>query len=628
MWANSVLIIALAVLGEAGLSYFGLGDPDSFSWGTVLYNGFQAGAINAGAWWYVVPPGLAITLFVLAFFAVGQVIEEIADPRAEAGMSDGPVLRVEDLRVGYDDGADIEIVSGVSFELHRGEALGLAGESGCGKTTTALSILKLLDPGLRQFSGTIDLATDDGIVHVQRRTERGMRDLRWSEVSLVFQGALNALNPVQRISRQIGGAIRLHDRDADRGAVDARVSELLERVGISPARQPVPARVLGRHAPARHDRARAGLRPEVVIADEPTTALDVMTQAQVLALLEELRRDLGLALLLITHDLGVIAETCDRVALMYAGSIVETGPTETVFGTPQHPYTQRLLGAFPQIGNERELPPAIPGAPPDPAIRPPAAASTHAATSRARPAGTARWSCGPWETTTSRPACSRRSRRRRSPEGCDEHRHPARGGGHAAGRGARARGDVQPARPGRARARRRRPGVAPERGARRRRRVGLRQDDARAHAARARGAERRRAALRGLVARPRRLAHAAAQGADGLPGSVPVAQPAHARERAGAGAAAHAGHARGERVLRAATALEDAGLAPAERFWHRYPHELSGGQRQRVAIASALAPDPAASSATSPSRRSTSRCAPRCCTCCWACAARAGWRCS
>jgi oligopeptide/dipeptide ABC transporter ATP-binding protein len=110
--------------------------------------------------------------------------------------------------------------------------------------------------------------------------------------------------------------------------------------------------------------------PVVVIADEPTTALDVMTQAQVLALLEDLRRDLGLALLLITHDLGVIAETCDRVAVMYAGSIVETGPTATVFGTPQHPYTQRLLGAFPQVGTERELPPAIPGAPPDPADPP------------------------------------------------------------------------------------------------------------------------------------------------------------------------------------------------------------------------------------------------------------------
>jgi peptide/nickel transport system ATP-binding protein len=286
-------------------------------------------------------------------------------------MSD-PVLRVEDLHVGYRLGeSDVEIVSGVSFELQRGEALGLAGESGCGKTTTALSILQLLDPFLRRISGTIDLATAGGVVHMHRRTERGMRDLRWSEVSLVFQGALNALDPVQRISRQIGEAIRLHDPDADRPAVRARVRELLERVGISADRAgQYPHEFSGGMRQRVMIALALACNPEVIIADEPTTALDVMTQAQVLALLEELRRDLGLALLLITHDLAVIAETCERVAVMYAGRIVETGPTATVFAVPQHPYTQRLLGAFPQVGTERTLPPAIPGAPPDPADPP------------------------------------------------------------------------------------------------------------------------------------------------------------------------------------------------------------------------------------------------------------------
>jgi peptide/nickel transport system ATP-binding protein len=286
-------------------------------------------------------------------------------------MSD-PVLRVEDLRVGYRaDGTEIEIISGVSFELMAGEALGIAGESGCGKTTTALAILQLLAPGLQRFSGTIDLATDAGAVHVHRRTERGMRDLRWSEISLVFQGSLNALDPVQRISRQIGDAIRLHDPAADRPAVRARVRELLERVGISAARaDQYPHEFSGGMRQRVMIALALACDPKIVIADEPTTALDVMTQAQVLALLEELRHDLGLALLLITHDLGVIAETCDRVAVMYAGKIVESGPTETVFGVPQHPYTQRLLGAFPRIGGERMLPPAIPGLPPDPADPP------------------------------------------------------------------------------------------------------------------------------------------------------------------------------------------------------------------------------------------------------------------
>jgi peptide/nickel transport system ATP-binding protein len=286
-------------------------------------------------------------------------------------MSD-PILRVDDLHVGYRAGeADVEIVSGVSFELHRGEALGLAGESGCGKTTTALALLRLLPQGLRQLSGTVDLETEHGVVHMQRRTERGMRDLRWSEISLVFQGALNSLDPVQRISRQIGEAIRLHEPEADRAAVRERVRGLLERVGINPQRaNQYPHEFSGGMRQRVMIALALACDPEVIIADEPTTALDVMTQAQVLALLEELRRDLGLALLLITHDLAVIAETCERVAVMYAGRIVETGPTATVFGVPQHPYTQRLLGAFPLVGTVRALPPAIPGAPPDPADPP------------------------------------------------------------------------------------------------------------------------------------------------------------------------------------------------------------------------------------------------------------------
>ncbi len=280
-------------------------------------------------------------------------------------MNADPLLEVRDLRVAYRDGGRIvPIVDGASFELRRGEALGLAGESGCGKTTTALSLLGLLPSGLRRVGGELTLRSERGVMLLHRRTPTGWRDLRWRTVSVVFQGAMNALDPVMRIDRQIGEAIRLHEPGAD---VDARVAEVLERVGIPRSRRDqYPHEFSG----GMRQRAMIALAlacgPELIIGDEPTTALDVMTQGQILQLLEELRRDLGLALLLITHDLSVIAETCDRVAVMYAGQIVEQGPVKDVFAAPKHPYSERLLAGFTHVGGPRALGEAIPGTPPLP----------------------------------------------------------------------------------------------------------------------------------------------------------------------------------------------------------------------------------------------------------------------
>ena len=275
------------------------------------------------------------------------------------------LLEIEDLQVHH---RGRPIVAGVDLAIEPGESLGLAGESGCGKTTTALAIMKLLPPALTP-SGTITLYPPgaEEPVRIDRRTERGMQLVRWRHVSLIFQGAMNALDPVQRVEAQIAEAIRLHEARLTRAALRERIAELLRTVGLSPRHgRSYPHQLSG----GQRQRAMIALalacRPALVIADEPTTALDVIMQAQVLDLLARLRRELGLALILISHDLAVLAETCDRLAVMYAGRIVETGPAADVFAAPQHPYTKRLLDSLPAIGGRRGVADPIPGAPPDP----------------------------------------------------------------------------------------------------------------------------------------------------------------------------------------------------------------------------------------------------------------------
>ena len=279
-----------------------------------------------------------------------------------------PLLQISDLTVSH---RGQPIVAGVDLELAPGEALGLAGESDCGKSTTALSIMKLLPPTLKQ-AGAITLnPPGEETINIDRRTERGMQLVRWRHVSLVFQGAMNALDPVKRVEHQIAEAIRLHEPKATSANVTARIAELLATVGLNPRVARAYAHQLSGGQRQRVMIALAlACRPALVIADEPTTALDVVIQAQILDLLERLRAELGLALILISHDLSVLAETCDRIAVMYAGRIVETGPVRQVFDAPQHPYTKRLLDSLPVIGGPRELATPIPGGPPDPADAP------------------------------------------------------------------------------------------------------------------------------------------------------------------------------------------------------------------------------------------------------------------
>ena len=252
-------------------------------------------------------------------------------------------------------------VDDVSWKLEKGESLGLAGESGCGKTTTALSIIRLLPKNGRIIDGHIRYSGKD----LATIKESELRRIRWKNIAIVFQGAMNALDPVKRISWQIAEAIALHDNMSFDEA-QGRVVELLELVGINPSRKDeYPHEFSGGMRQRVMIAMALACRPKIIIADEPVTALDVMIQAQILELLTKLQKELDLSMILISHDLSVIAQTCNNVAIMYGGKIAEYGPAEEVFLDPQHPYTQGLLRSFPDIYGPRDLPPWIPGQPPN-----------------------------------------------------------------------------------------------------------------------------------------------------------------------------------------------------------------------------------------------------------------------
>jgi peptide/nickel transport system ATP-binding protein len=275
------------------------------------------------------------------------------------------VLRVEDLSIAYGTReGPVPAVRGVSFEIERGQVLGLAGESGCGKSTIGLGMLRLLPRGA-EMRGRVVLNGEDVLALPPSR----LGAVRWTQASIVFQGAQHALDPVIRIGDQIEEAILAHDDAASRRDASKKAGALLDRVGL-PARRArdFPNEFSGGQKQRVMIAMALACDPDLVIADEPTTALDVMVQAQVLRLLKNLQMELGLSMLFITHDLSVLAQVADRLAVMYAGRIVEEGPAADVFASPAHPYTAALAGAFPRIGDESfvQSPGGLDGDPPDP----------------------------------------------------------------------------------------------------------------------------------------------------------------------------------------------------------------------------------------------------------------------
>ena len=375
--------IGWMILETAGLSFLGLGaQPPQADLGSMLGEGrkllFTAPLIS-------LVPGLAIFLVVMSINLLGDGIRDVLDPRLRSGaparpsartaiatnrrrantvVDDGATLAVRDLRTEFRMGSSVAIaVGGVDLTIGRGECLGLVGESGSGKSVTAMSLAGLVPspPGLIA-GGDVRFAGEDLI----EASDARIRSLRGGAIAHVFQDPLATLHPLFSVGDQIAEAIRAHQPLSRRDA-DTRARELMDRVRI-----PNPAA----RAKAYPHELSGGLRqrvsiamalandPELIIADEPTTALDVTVQAQVLRLIDDLRRERNVAVLFITHDFGVVSQTCDRIAVMYAGRIVETGPTAELLANPAHPYTRMLIDCVPVMGEPDRRRAAIGGRPP------------------------------------------------------------------------------------------------------------------------------------------------------------------------------------------------------------------------------------------------------------------------
>ncbi len=377
---QGVLVVSIAILEESALSFLGLGDPTTLSWGQMLNYAFGRGAMSVGAWWALVVPGLGIVWIVLGLTLLGQGLEQVLNPRLEMHhlMPGKPtvqneksgivqrktgLLEVQNLSIHYvnEGKPPARAVENVSFALNEGELIGLVGESGCGKTTLMLALLRLLPAAGQIAGGKVLFGGKDLAI----ASDEELNEIRWKGISIVFQGAMNALNPVRTVGEQVAEAILKHMPDFPKKKIQSRVVELLDLVGIaSDQKDHYPHQYSGGMRQRAMIAMALACNPKVVIADEPTTALDVMIQAQILELLASLRKKLGLAIIFVTHDLGVVAEICDRVLVMYGGVTAEYADVDTIYNDARHPYTQELLKAFPDLSKPEKKLSSIPGYPP------------------------------------------------------------------------------------------------------------------------------------------------------------------------------------------------------------------------------------------------------------------------
>ncbi len=399
--------VVVAILTEASIAFLGLSNVTQWSWGTMLYWAQVSGAELSEAWWWFVPPGLCIALVGtgLAFINFGvddiinprlrsmvavkrphwtrtrallsvirrsaqsvPVVDSVSAVRAAEAPEAGTVLELKNLRVEYRGGATpVRAVNDVSLTLHRGEILGIAGESGSGKSTLARTITRLLKPPAEIVSGDMTYTSRSGKrIDIAGLSDKELRKFRWEEVSIVFQSAMNALNPVLTLGTQIDDVLRAHRPGMRKAERVKRIRELLGMVGISPDRAGAyPHELSGGMRQRAMIAMGLALDPEIVVMDEPTTALDVVIQRQVIETIARLKDTLGFSVIFITHDLSLLIELCDTIAIMYAGRIVEQATSDQLYQRPLHPYSQGLLGSFPTLTGPRRTLSGVPGYPPD-----------------------------------------------------------------------------------------------------------------------------------------------------------------------------------------------------------------------------------------------------------------------
>ncbi len=397
--------VAISFLGLAG-SPTG-SPPGLWNWGEMLREGLANNAVRGGWWWWWAPPGLCVALLGTGLALLNFGIDEFINPRLrtagltakaarKAGLKlgtlsptpilrgvpstpaaappDDAVLEIRGLSVDYGYGDDaVRAVSGCDIVLRRGRVLGLAGESGSGKTTLALAALRLLRAPAVITAGSVLFHSKpftpdgpQGTIDMLAAGPTQLRQLRWSEIAVVLQSSLNSLNPVASIGSQFDDMLRAHRPQMGRDARRARSVELLEMVGMSgDGLNRYPHELSGGMRQRAMIAMALALEPQVMILDEPTTALDVVTQREVLEELMSLRDRLGFAALFITHDLSLLVELADDIAVMYAGRVMERAPANSLFKAPRLPYTHGLLNCFPPMHGKREPMQGIPGSPPD-----------------------------------------------------------------------------------------------------------------------------------------------------------------------------------------------------------------------------------------------------------------------